>query len=101
MKFLFGTLLLIPFNWIPGFNGMFLIEGAIALAIVGSVAILANSKALMPGTSSYRNRLTLEQAQIGLEIDRINRSRMRLQMLENDDINRIIALPPAPTDEES
>lgn len=99
MKFLLGLAMLIPLNWLPGVSGIFLLELAASLVIVGAATAFANSKALLPGTTSYRDRIALEHAQNGLELDRISRVRTRIQLLENDDINRIIALPPASTDE--
>lgn len=95
MKFILGMLAMIPFGIIPGISGMFLIEGAVALILLGSAAAFINSKGLLPGTASYEQRVALEQAHNSLTLDRIHRTRTRIQMLENDDINRIIALPPA------
>lgn len=100
MRFFIATLALIPLGWIPGFSGMFLLEAAVALILVAGAATLANAKGLLPGTASYNHRLALEQAQNGLELDRISRTRTRIKLLENDDINRIIALPPAQEDSE-
>lgn len=90
-----GLLLL---GFIPGLNGIFLVEAAVAFILVGSATTLANAKGLIPGTAPYYNRVAIEQAQTGLELDRINRTRTRLKLIENQDIDRILALEPAKSD---
>jgi hypothetical protein len=83
---------------IPGFSGLFLIEAAIAMVILGGASSIANSKGLVPGTSGYRNRLTIESAKTNLEVDRINRVRTKINFLESQDVDRILALDPPKSD---
>jgi len=78
------------FGFIPGLSGMFLIEAAIALVLVGASTSIANSKGMLPGTASYRNRIAVESAEAGLQIDRITRTRTRIQMLENEDVAKML-----------
>jgi hypothetical protein len=89
---------LIFLGLIPGFSGLFLIEAVIAVIMLGGASSIANSKGLVPGTQSYRNRLSLESAQTNLELDRINRSRTRINLLESQDVDRMLALEPAKSD---
>ena len=82
------------FGLVPGFSGMFLIEAAIALVLVGATTTITNSKGLLPGTTPYKNRIAVQNAQTSLELDRINRTRTRLKLLESEDVDRILALGP-------
>jgi hypothetical protein len=90
----FSWLALVSIEMFLGLSGLFLIEAAIAAVLLGGAFTFANAKGLLPGTPIYRDRILVEHAQAGLDVDRINRIRTRIKLLENEDVDRILALGP-------